>query len=83
MCVCMCVCVCIGVYVCGGVCISVRMGVNRKTELEGNLLLEKGSFESTFVLAAAGCNTQNTTRRTHVTGKVKLPSERRNTTEMY
>lgn len=59
------------------------MGVNRKTELEGTLLLEKGSFESTFVLAAAGCNTQNPTRHEHVTGKVKLTSEVTNTSEMH
>ncbi len=65
------------------VCVCVRMGVNRKTDLKGTLLLEKGSFESTFVLAAAGCNTQNTTRRKHVTRKVKLGSEATNKSKIH
>lgn len=55
------------------------LSINRKTEL----LLEKGLFEFTFVLAGAGCNTQNTTRHKHVIGKVKLTSEVTNRSKMH
>lgn len=68
------------VRVCVHVCISARIGVNRKRDL---FLFLKDLFESTFVLAAAGCNTQNTTRHKHVTGKVKLTSEVTNNSEIY
>lgn len=76
-------CVLLHMSNCVCVCVSARMGVNRKTKLEGSLLLEKSSFESTFVLTAAGCNTHNTTRHKRVTGKVKLTSEATNTSEMH
>lgn len=55
----------------------------QETGLEGTLLLEKFSFEITFVLAEAGCNTQNITRYKHVTGKVKLTCEVINTAEVH
>lgn len=51
----------------GGGVVSVSVGVNRKLELKETLFLEKASFDSTFVLAAAGSNTQNPTGRRDVT----------------